>query len=50
MKNVYYLTEITKHYAKPNDIYWYAAIYSNGLQLIDVEYSIGEAIPTIILR
>jgi hypothetical protein len=50
MKNVYYLTEITKHHCKTNNMHWYSAIYSNGLDLIDKEYSVGEPIPTIILR
>ena len=50
MKNVYYLKEITKQYCKTNDMHWYAAIYSNGLNLIDKEYEVGETIPTIILR
>lgn len=50
MKNVYYLIEITKHHYKENDMRWYSVIYSNGFDLIDIEYQIGEAIPTIILR
>jgi hypothetical protein len=48
MKNVYYLTELTKHYSKENNIHWYSAVYSNGLNLIDKEYSVGESIATII--
>jgi hypothetical protein len=50
MKSVYYLIEITKHHSKANDIYWYSVIYSNGLELIDKEYTIGESIPTIVLK
>lgn len=50
MKNVYYLIEITKHLHKENNMRWYAVIYSNGFDLIDIEYPVGEAIPTIILR
>lgn len=50
MKNVYYLIEITKHENKEHNVRWYAVIYSNGLDLIDIEYQIGEAIPTIILK
>ena len=49
MKGIYYLREITRHYDKATDFHWYAAIYSNGLHLIDREYTIGESIPTIIL-
>jgi hypothetical protein len=50
MKNIYYLIEITKHHCKTNDMNWYAVVYSNGLDLIDKEYAVGEAIPTIILK
>jgi hypothetical protein len=50
MKSVYYLIEITKHHSKTNDIHWYSVIYSNGLELIDKEYSVGESIPTIVLK
>lgn len=49
MKNVYYLIEIAKHQNKTNGLNWYSAIYSNGLNLIDKEYAVGEPIPTIIL-
>lgn len=49
LKNDYVLKELKKCYLPDQDLYYYDCIYTNGLKEIDIQYTCGETIKTVLV-